>query len=47
MTGYSIVQPSRLVGANRHYVESKLPHLGRLLEHGRLLVVGPRILEVH
>lgn len=27
-----IVQPSRLVGANRHYVESRLPHLGRLLD---------------
>jgi GDP-mannose 6-dehydrogenase len=26
-----IVQPSRLVGANLHYVHSRLPHLGRLL----------------
>ena len=26
-----IVNPARLVGANRRYVESKLPHLGRLL----------------
>jgi GDP-mannose 6-dehydrogenase len=26
-----IVNPSRLVGANRKYVESKLPHLQRLL----------------
>jgi GDP-mannose 6-dehydrogenase len=28
-----IVQPARLVGANRRYVESKLPHLERLLAH--------------
>jgi GDP-mannose 6-dehydrogenase len=26
-----IIQPSRLVGANLRYVESRLPHLGRLL----------------
>jgi GDP-mannose 6-dehydrogenase len=26
-----IVNPARLVGANRRYVDSKLPHLGRLL----------------
>jgi len=26
-----IVEPSKLVGANRDYVDSKLPHLGRLL----------------
>ena len=26
-----IVQPSRLVGSNRSYVDAKLPHLGRLL----------------
>jgi GDP-mannose 6-dehydrogenase len=26
-----VVNPARLVGANRRYVESKLPHLGRLL----------------
>ena len=26
-----IIQPSRLVGTNLHYVQSKLPHLGRLL----------------
>ena len=26
-----IVNPARLVGANRRYVEAKLPHLGRLL----------------
>jgi len=26
-----VVNPSRLIGANRRYVESKLPHLGRLL----------------
>ena len=26
-----IVNPARLIGANRRYVESKLPHLGRLL----------------
>jgi GDP-mannose 6-dehydrogenase len=29
-----IVNPARLVGANRRHVESKLPHLGRLLAHG-------------
>jgi GDP-mannose 6-dehydrogenase len=28
-----IVNPARLVGANRRYVESKLPHLERLLAH--------------
>jgi GDP-mannose 6-dehydrogenase len=28
-----IVNPARLVGANRRYVELKLPHLGRLLTH--------------
>src|SRR5215510_14523621 len=28
-----IVNPARLVGANRRHVESKLPHLGRLLTH--------------
>jgi GDP-mannose 6-dehydrogenase len=28
-----IVNPARLVGANRRYVESKLQHLGRLLTH--------------
>ena len=28
-----IVHPARLVGANRRHVESKLPHLGRLLVH--------------
>jgi GDP-mannose 6-dehydrogenase len=28
-----VVNPARLVGANRRYVESKLPHLGRLLAH--------------
>jgi GDP-mannose 6-dehydrogenase len=26
-----VVNPDRLVGANRRYIESKLPHLGRLL----------------
>jgi GDP-mannose 6-dehydrogenase len=26
-----VVNPARLVGANRRYIESKLPHLGRLL----------------
>jgi len=26
-----IIQPSQLVGSNRHYVESRLPHLRRLL----------------
>jgi GDP-mannose 6-dehydrogenase len=26
-----VVNPARLIGANRRYVESKLPHLGRLL----------------
>ncbi len=26
-----VIQPSRLIGANRHYVESKLPHLRQLL----------------
>ena len=26
-----VVNPARLVGANRRHVESKLPHLGRLL----------------
>jgi GDP-mannose 6-dehydrogenase len=28
-----VVNPARLVGANRRQVESKLPHLGRLLTH--------------
>jgi GDP-mannose 6-dehydrogenase len=28
-----VVNPARLVGTNRRYVESKLPHLGRLLVH--------------
>jgi GDP-mannose 6-dehydrogenase len=28
-----VVNPSRLVGTNLRYVESKLPHLGRLLAH--------------
>jgi GDP-mannose 6-dehydrogenase len=28
-----VVNPARLVGANRRHVESKLPHLGRLLAH--------------
>jgi GDP-mannose 6-dehydrogenase len=28
-----IVNPARLVGANRRQIESKLPHLGRLLVH--------------
>ena len=28
-----VVNPARLVGANRRTVESKLPHLGRLLAH--------------
>jgi len=28
-----VVNPARLVGANRRHVESKLPHLGRLLMH--------------
>jgi len=28
-----VVHPARLVGANRRYIESKLPHLGRLLTH--------------
>jgi GDP-mannose 6-dehydrogenase len=34
-----IVNPARLVGANRRHVESKLPHLGRLLhrEPGEVL----------
>jgi len=34
-----IVNPARLVGANRRHVESKLPHLGRLLhtEPGEIL----------
>jgi GDP-mannose 6-dehydrogenase len=26
-----VIQPSRLIGTNRHYVESKLPHLRQLL----------------
>ena len=26
-----IVQPSRLMGSNLHHVQSRLPHLGRLL----------------
>ncbi len=26
-----VVNPDRLVGANRRYIEAKLPHLGRLL----------------
>jgi len=29
-----VVNPARLVGANRRHVESKLPHLRRLLTHG-------------
>ena len=29
----SVVNPARLVGANRRQVEAKLPHLGRLLTH--------------
>ena len=28
-----VVNPARLVGANRRHVESKLPHLRRLLTH--------------
>jgi nucleotide sugar dehydrogenase len=28
-----VVNPARLIGANRRYVESKLPHLGGLLTH--------------
>jgi GDP-mannose 6-dehydrogenase len=28
-----VVNPARLVGANRRHVEAKLPHLGRLLTH--------------
>ena len=28
-----VVNPARLVGANRRHVESRLPHLGRLLTH--------------
>jgi len=28
-----IVNPARLIGANRRHVEAKLPHLGRLLAH--------------
>jgi GDP-mannose 6-dehydrogenase len=28
-----VVNPDRLIGANRRHVESKLPHLGRLLTH--------------
>jgi nucleotide sugar dehydrogenase len=28
-----VVRPARLTGANRRHVESKLPHLGRLLTH--------------
>jgi nucleotide sugar dehydrogenase len=28
-----VVNPARLIGANRRHVESKLPHLGRLLAH--------------
>jgi GDP-mannose 6-dehydrogenase len=28
-----VVNPARLVGANRRHVESKLPHLERLLAH--------------
>jgi len=34
-----VVNPERLIGANRRYVESKLPHLGRLLcsEPGKAL----------
>ena len=30
-----VVHPARLVGANRRVVESKLPHLGRLLTHAQ------------
>ena len=29
--GIQVVKPARLIGTNRRYVESKLPHLGRLL----------------
>jgi GDP-mannose 6-dehydrogenase len=28
-----VVNPARLIGTNRRYVEAKLPHLGRLLAH--------------
>ncbi len=28
-----VVNPARLVGANRRHIEAKLPHLGRLLTH--------------
>jgi nucleotide sugar dehydrogenase len=28
-----VVNPARLIGANRRHVEAKLPHLGRLLAH--------------
>jgi GDP-mannose 6-dehydrogenase len=28
-----VVNPARLIGANRRHVEAKLPHLGRLLTH--------------
>ena len=39
-----VVNPARLVGANRRHVESKLPHLRRLLTHepGRGLAGGRR-----
>ena len=29
----SVVNPARLIGANRRHIEAKLPHLGRLLTH--------------
>jgi GDP-mannose 6-dehydrogenase len=28
-----VVNPARLIGANRRHIEAKLPHLGRLLSH--------------
>jgi GDP-mannose 6-dehydrogenase len=45
-----VVSPNRLVGANKRYVQERLPHLSSLLvddpravvEHGQVLVVGSR-----
>ena len=34
-----VLNPSSLVGANREYVESKLPHLKRILTNSRILTL--------
>ena len=45
---------SRLIGANRAFIEERLPHIGDLLtddiaevlEHGDVLIAGSRVAEV-